>query len=864
MLKAKKVRASRKPLHYFWDHRFERMKIVLKNFRCHKNATFEIPDQGLIALSGPSSAGKSTILTAITYAFYGKIPGKNKKPHRSKSAKVQVEYQGMTITRISKPKSISVAVVENEGDEAVEYEGDAAESVIVNTLSMNYEEFLAGAYIVQRSNASVLSMTPTEQISFVEILAETQRVSEFKELVKEKIKEIKNLKLKNQGEIESLQVQLDEKYSEASEEIPETPKEILDGFDPEKAREKIKKLEASLKAIQNTLGKLSASLVEARESEKEKILVEKKISTVETEIKQLYGILAKIKGSPTKESINKMENTVKDTEAQIKIYESGVAAFKEKRKLEEAVQDFIVSSEATLSLKEPCPTLEEILELETASTEAETIKKDYEVKLTNFNFEKERKETARGDLRLIFKEIKQILPTAKDVKSPGKMLEILKKLVKNQRHKNHVNVSCPLCQGNLFYDPTTSELLENTVEDVEKDGDTIEDANITLEVLEGFAEKINVSSKILNTPYSAPDPGLRPEDPMISYKTLLKTKRSREDYLALQKQIESAKDGEGLPPLLTRMKARVEKALSDFYDSESAYPGERFRNDNPGTDWDMESLEACIVDTSKNLDDAKTKLSKAREIFSIRAEHSSVIKTKEGTLSNLCTKLKKLGESSKSRDLEAEISKKTQLLMTTQNSISSLRDVLDSIADYETYQAYLASVEELTNRISAANETSLELDSRMEGFLGLSEAGRESEIVSLEKTVNSINEHAKIYLEQMFEQVPLVRLECVKNVKSTKSDKLQMNTSIHHKGEKYESIEELSGGERQRCDIAFLLAVSDIVGSRILLLDECLNNLNEEINTETLTMIKEMCADKLIIVVSHEAVKGIFDFIVDV
>lgn len=835
------------------------MKIVLKNFRCHENATFDIPDQGLVALSGPSSAGKSTILTAITYAFYGKIPGKNKKPHRSKSAKVQVEYQGMTITRISKPKSINVAVVESEDGEAVEYEGDAAESVIVNTLSMNYEEFLAGAYIVQRSNASVLSMTPTEQVSFVEILAETQRVSEFKELVKEKIKEIKNLKLKNQGEIESLQVQLDEKYSEAPEEIPETPKEILDGFDPEKAREKIKKLEASLKAIQDTLGKLSASLVEARESEKEKILVEKKISTVETEIKQLYGILAKIKGSPTKETINKMENTVKDTEARIKIYESGAAAFKEKRKLDEAVQDFIVSSEATLALKEPCPTLEEILELETASVDAENTKKDYEVKLANFNFEKERKETARGDLRLIFKEIKQILLTAKDVKSPGKMLEILKKLVKNQRHKNHVNVSCPLCQGNLFYDPVASELLENTVESAEKDDST--SSTVPLEVLVDFIEKINVSSKILNMPYSSEDPGERPEDPMVSYKALLKTKRAREDYLALQKQIDSAKNGEGLPPLLTRMKMRVEKAISAFYDSDT---GESFKNAIQMPESDIESLEACILDASKNLDDAKTRLSKARETFSIRAEHSSVIKTKEGVLANLCSKLKELGQSSKSRDLEVDISKKTQLLMTTQNSISSLRDTLDSIADYEIYQAYLASVEELTNRIAAANDVSVELDSRMEGFLGLSEAGRESEIVSLEKTVNSINEHAKIYLEQMFDQVPLVRLECVKNVKSTKSDKLQMNTSIHHKGEKYESIEELSGGERQRCDIAFLLAVNDIVGARILLLDECLNNLNEEINTETLTMIKEMCTDKLIIVVSHEAVKGIFDFIVDV
>lgn len=820
------------------------MKISLKNFRCYDEAVFDLPDQGLVALSGGTGAGKSTILSAITYAFYGKIPGKVKKPHRSKCAKVVIEYQNMVITRISKPKSITVSVTDDET--VLEYEGDAAESIIVTTLGMNYEEFLAGAYIVQRSNASVLSMTPTEQVKFVEVLAETQRVSEFKELVKDKIKEIKTLKLKNQGEIESLQAQLDEKRQEVPEEIPETPKEILEGFDPEKAREEIKSLDLTLKKIQKNLQDLSVKLNEARESEKEKIVVEKKINVLETEIKQLYGILSKIKDVPTKKSIELLEEDLKTISDQIKFYETGVFAFKELSKLEDAIQDFLTSSEQTLASKENPPSLVEISQMEKNVVTAETLKKEYLEKKAEFDFEMKRRENARKEIALIFKEIKSILPSVpKDVKSPGKMIEILTKVISSIRHKakNLIYLTCPLCQNDVCYDTASETLIEklscieNELSDIPED--------ISLERLEKYLEDLSSQSKNLSIPRHE-DPGPEPEDPMVSQKILLRAKRARDDYLILKKSINDARTGKSLPPVLSRMKNRVDDAISSYQD------------------WDLVTLEAEHSSSLQKSEDMKKQLSQAREAFAVREEHLSVIKTKENAHKVLTAKLAKLGSFSKTKELETTISKKTQLLMTTQNSISKIRDTLDSIADYETYQTHLGCIEDLENRLAAANQIGSELDTRMEGFLGLGEAGRESEIVSLEKTVNSINEHAKIYLEQMFEQVPLVRLECVKNVKSSKTDKLQMNTAIDYKGEKYESIEELSGGERQRCDIAFLLAINDIVGAQILLLDECLNNLDEEVNTETLTMIKEMCADKLIIVVSHEAVKGIFDFIVEV
>ena len=164
-------------------------------------------------------------------------------------------------------------------------------------------------------------------------------------------------------------------------------------------------------------------------------------------------------------------------------------------------------------------------------------------------------------------------------------------------------------------------------------------------------------------------------------------------------------------------------------------------------------------------------------------------------------------------------------------------------------------------RIETCQEKMNDIDVKLEGFYGLEEAGREAEILSLEETVRSINEHARVYLDEMFKDPIMVRLSCVKELKTGKKPaKLQLNTTIDYQGDAYESIEELSGGERQRCDMAFLLAVNDMLGAKMILLDECLNNLDSTINTDVLSMIRDLCgSNKLILVVSHEAIRGVFD-----
>jgi ABC-type transport system involved in cytochrome bd biosynthesis fused ATPase/permease subunit len=115
-----------------------------------------------------------------------------------------------------------------------------------------------------------------------------------------------------------------------------------------------------------------------------------------------------------------------------------------------------------------------------------------------------------------------------------------------------------------------------------------------------------------------------------------------------------------------------------------------------------------------------------------------------------------------------------------------------------------------------------------------------------------------VYLDRLFENPILVRLVSIKD-KGKQGLKLQFNTIINYEGEEYNDIEEFSDSERQRCDIAFLLAVNDMIGSNLLMLDETDNCMNSEMDSDVLGVIHDMCGHKLILMISHSAVRGVFD-----
>jgi DNA repair exonuclease SbcCD ATPase subunit len=136
------------------------IKLNLLNFRRYKNYELELPETGFVRLHGASNSGKTTILQSIAYALYGKCPG-DITTWGEKTSKVSLTGFGLDITRTRGPNEVSCNGVF----------ADQADELIKSTLGMNKLEFELSSYVRQMAENSILSLSPSEQLSVIHQLA---------------------------------------------------------------------------------------------------------------------------------------------------------------------------------------------------------------------------------------------------------------------------------------------------------------------------------------------------------------------------------------------------------------------------------------------------------------------------------------------------------------------------------------------------------------------------------------------------------------------------------------------------------------------------------------------------------------------
>lgn len=819
------------------------MRITLKNFRCHTDSTFTIPDQGLVALSGNNGAGKSSVFAAISYALYGKIPGKIKKPytHGKTTSSVELEYLGLEIIRQAAPKRLLVTM---DGEV---YEGEPAQSIINDKMGMTYEEYLCVAHVIQRSNTSILSMTASKQIEFVQTLANST-AEKYKEEVKLKIKQTNAEMLGVQGELKVLNIQKEEKEA-LYPEVPVAPKEIKSGINPAKVRETIKKLELDTKSKQKELDKARRDLETQRHIEKQKSDIQSKITKLEIEVTQLQGMyneLAKT-SKPSKKLIKEMDESITKLKVSGEYYRNYLSYLKEKDALDGALAELQESQFSKMQELELQVVDKETLEImEKEIGEAEVKKGAYDARKAKSDLDLSLKEDARKKLVEHFRTIRKSVNIPKDVKTAQKMIALLCNIQKDMREEIEVlkkrgrkRFCCPECSVMVFLseDETQLEVLDgvdvDTLVNVERDDDTINAIQASINIIGEYIKTVDHLSKDLNI--KVEDPGDPPKNPIDLHKELLKATRLRAEYDAL-------KNGK-LPPVIERMKKSVEKLTEEFVEETSTF----------------EETQDYLSQLEEERDIKAAVRESMISVMEKMSEYQKEISSKQKIITKLKMEMPSTKENGTVEKMEKNVALLTQKISDLNLEIGAQRKILDNVADYEHYQNTLLEISVLCQKIADVDERYTALERKMEGLYGLEETEKEAEILALEETVNSINEHARIYLDQVFSDPILVKLECVKD-KGKGVAKLQMNTAIEYQGDTYDDIEELSGGERQRCDVAFLLAVNDMYGSKILILDECLNELDSSVNTDVLTIIRDLCGDsRLILVISHEAVRGLFD-----
>jgi len=136
------------------------MKLVLKNFKHHRDVTFTFPSSGMIIITGNNGTGKTTIMKAISHAFFGNI----KKPCSWNTTSYCIELELKDIKIIRKKSGL---VVEYENNT---YEGEAAQGVINGYLGMNEKVFEMVCLSNQRTSLKIITLTPEPQAQFIETI----------------------------------------------------------------------------------------------------------------------------------------------------------------------------------------------------------------------------------------------------------------------------------------------------------------------------------------------------------------------------------------------------------------------------------------------------------------------------------------------------------------------------------------------------------------------------------------------------------------------------------------------------------------------------------------------------------------------
>ena len=782
------------------------MKLKLENFRCHRKATFSLPDEGLIQIAGKSGAGKTTILSAILYALYGKIT----KPtsHGKTSCSVTLEVDDFIVTRTSRPKRVLVKVKDYE------VEGDEAESLILSEITgLNYDEFLASSCVVQGLDSSVLSLPPAEQLKFIQNLAlSNDKHISNRAKIKAKLSSLTKEKISNEGKIALLDEQMaemsledlslddiDVKKAKRAMDILQEEMNTINGEidtleDEISSHDQYRGLKEQLEEIEAKIGDKTQMDISELEAEKESIIKERHILIKFHEFDQAEQTLNEIKAEHHKE----VEQEKKEIENH--------KGFLSREEIEELQQQLQIDAKN-----------------ETHRHEAEMIEKSRERVHEHFKFLEEKEIVVKTNGKKKKKD-ESYLPLKTILENVRKEIDVLKADAEEIRSDietlklEEQTYSCPGCKVRVRFDqgklvksamkkpPAKTPTLKELQQELRENTELMEDLQSTFSLLEGEEELYNKKLP-KNLELRSPNEIAEDEARLATGNSLLE----RYDFLV--------RKSKKLPESFRRL-------ISEYEYKKKALPKIR----PEGT------LEDCLAE----LETIESEINEAHET-------NSLFKMAESISSKIPDEL---GD----EDYDDLVSARRSLR-------DDLKIIKKKMRKYENMGERIrikTEVEALEERRMLFEDKNKTISLDIRGFSELADASRKAELLSVENVLENINTGAMYYLEQMFDEPIIIRID---NETENSKGNIVNKTSVHieYKGNVYDSVNQLSGGERQRANLAFLLAVNDMVNSRFLFLDESLNNLDSTLNSDILSLLKKSRNGKLTLIISHEAIEGIFD-----
>lgn len=785
------------------------MKIHLKNFKCWNKKTVELDQNGIQLLTGESGKGKSSIMDAIYFCLYGEL--QKIITHGEKSCEVKIHHNDIFITRSRRPNRLIVETSEEK------YEDDVAQEFI-NEKFGNY--FIQTSYIKQNSYDNFIYMSPSEKLEFLE------------ESILKKYK-VDKLKTKIQNAIKKLDIEIIEltsqynTYSKIYEDLKEPVKVEFPISCSEKNRETVIKNEnVKLSNTNILIKKVNKKIMFCKET---KILLDK----IENEMQVLTMKMEEL-NILKKEYLKKIGGLCIRNDDKIEFIQKKISD----------IEKYETYQKLTKELLKEEKFYNEKLEEELGSCRSkykdidESIVKDLEIKI----------DIVKNNLKYIpivedLKNRISKIPSVLEKYNDKTLLETLTKTNVELQHKlemlNTV-LKCPCCEKMLTLRNRTLEIYNDSLQNEKELKETIDENNRRIDKIKKTLKNAELLEKLTNQLSEVVSNIVDTSDISESLDTLKKKYNGLQSDMIESKKIKILLESRDFPSLhrskdiIKTLKAKIEKI------------GE------------IEAVESDKENLIEELDRIKLNLRLSEEYnITIKSTESKIEKIKI-EIDELSIKRENL-KLEKNYDLEDLNSK----LEEYQRDLEIVTSNIDKIEKWKKYQEETIKYNEIRQKITDIKNS---LDDKREE-LKLCEILKnnviQAETIAVKHFIDTINCQVQSYLDKFFKNDQLlVKLDTEKQLKGKKTTKSQITLNMEYKGHSID-VGNLSGGEISRLNLAFVLALSEIFQSPILMLDECISTLDPDNCVNVLETIKEQYKGEIVLMVHHQITEGLFDKVIN-
>jgi len=208
----------------------------MRGFRSHsEETTFDFTDRSLVAIVGPTGAGKSTILDGISYALYAKTPrekrnSKNLVSTRAKKARITYRFalgpDSYEINRSIPAASDDHMVTIETGDKAVG--STAITAKVEELLGLDFDGFASSVLLAQGRFDLFLKATTKERTGILKGIFRIERIDELRKAAVARRDGIDTELARIEGEFKQIPADADRQLADKKTEVSALEKRIAD------------------------------------------------------------------------------------------------------------------------------------------------------------------------------------------------------------------------------------------------------------------------------------------------------------------------------------------------------------------------------------------------------------------------------------------------------------------------------------------------------------------------------------------------------------------------------------------------------------------------------------------------------------